>query len=248
MTRSRTLTVPCFQRPRSRFVSAVKVDREAPVSRQPDAVDVARILDPVDAGLTVADRRRGRCERRDRVVVEPTGADELDVVVRLERIGDRRRVGERGGDVEQAEAGGVVPPGRADVDGRAAHHLEQLRCVELGPHGPDPGARARDERCREARAVAVAPALAAGGGDRDVDARVRRDRRSASVLEKLATAFVRSVAADREDVGDAGGIAERVAGVAVVARRGDDERALRGRPRRSPARSRAPSRRSRGSG
>ena len=35
------------------------VDREAPVSRQPDPVDVARILEPVDARLHGRGPRRG---------------------------------------------------------------------------------------------------------------------------------------------------------------------------------------------
>ena len=155
---------------------------------------------------------------------------------------DRRGIGERGGDVEQAEAGRVVPARRPDVDGGAAHHLEQLRRVELRAHRPDPGAGAGDERRREARPVARLASPCRSPSRSGCRRPAPRGRRSASGSRSRATAFDRSLAPTVSTCGMLGRVPERVAGVAVVARRGDDERALRGPPCRPPARSRAPSR------
>ena len=55
-------------------------------------------------------------------------------------------------DAQQARSRMRVEARRADVVGRAAHQLEQLRVVEVRAYRPDPSGRAGDERRREARA------------------------------------------------------------------------------------------------
>jgi len=85
-----------------------------------------RVLVAVDARSEARRAARRSSQRGHRVVVEAAGANELDVVVGLEGVGDRRRVRERSRNVEEPEACGVVPAGSSDVHGRAAHHLEHL--------------------------------------------------------------------------------------------------------------------------
>ena len=65
--------VPCFQSPRSTLRVGGQGGGDAAVLRQPDAVDVAGVLDPVEARLHRRRRLRLRRQRRDRVVVETSG-------------------------------------------------------------------------------------------------------------------------------------------------------------------------------
>src|SRR6266511_3533325 len=76
-----------------------------------------------------------------------------DVFVRLLRVCRRRRPGERGRDVEAAEARQRIEAWAADVLRGGAHDLEELRRFEGRPRRPDPGGGARHERSGEARSA-----------------------------------------------------------------------------------------------
>ena len=75
------------------------------------------------------------------------------VVVGLERVARRRRLGQRGADVEQPEARRVVEALAAEVARRQADDLGGLVGREVRPRGADPRDRRGDHRGREARAV-----------------------------------------------------------------------------------------------
>ncbi len=147
--------------------------------------------------------------------------DLVDVVVRLERVADRRprrraRPGRRG-----CRSPTSVEARGADVPRRAAHELGDLRVVELGPRRPDPGRRRRRpsatrSSCRRRSAVAGRIRARSRRGSRSPGAArsTSRDR-----LEKAATASLTVGRADGQHVRESGRVDRRARRGAVVARR-----------------------------
>src|SRR5207244_9606521 len=119
------------------------------IGRGPDAVQVDRILAAVHMGCNRARGPSGGGQRRRPVGEDGMWLDVPRLVVWFLWVAPRSGEGERRGDVEEAPARGVVETARADVGGRASHELEELRVVEIRPHGPDPGRGAGHDGRRE---------------------------------------------------------------------------------------------------
>ena len=156
--------------------------------------------------------------------------DEVNVLVRLLRVGRGRRARNRSGRVEDPVAGVPVPRAAA---GRAAHHLEQLGVRQRRPQRPDGRGGTRDERCGEARPVED-PIGRTGrverlrDRDRDVLAWRGQVHLGGGGREvRCAAAFVRR--ADRQHVRERGRVGGRAALLPAVPGGGDHERAVRER-------------------
>ena len=186
-----------------------------------------------------------RRQRGDRGVVETAGADEFDVVVRLERVAHGGRVGERGGDVQEPEAGGVVPPGAPMSDGRSAHDLEQLTW-RRAPDAPSRPTRSRPTRagprnsCRRPSRQPLPSAVAIGISTPGAARSTKRER-----LENAAIAFVLSLAPTVSTCGMLAGYPSGFPGSPSLPDAATMSVPFRP-PGRSPARSRPPCGRSRG--
>ena len=199
------------------------LEGHVPPGRQPDAEDVARILVRVDASDDsgpLLGLRRQRCGVRE-VAVAVRG-DLLDVVVRLERIADRGRCCDRGGEVQHPEACRGIASRLVDVARGAAKDLCHLSRVEVGPHCPEPCRGARDERGREARPGRRPPVLAERARDEDaVAGRCDVDvRRAAGERRDAAGSVGRG---DGRDVRKRRREPDRASAVTVVPRRRDHE-------------------------
>ena len=166
-------------------------------------------------------------QRRHPVREQAVRLDLRWILVRLERIPQRRLEGERPRNVEQSEPGRVVESRSTDVRGRSPHQLEELRVVEFRPLAPDPRRRSRDNGGGEARPVGECVARGVPRKrlrDRNADARRGEvggggERREAGHVARLVRR------ADREHVCVGGREVLRAAVETVVAGGRDDERA-----------------------
>ena len=130
-------------------------------------------------------------------------------------------------DVEQPEAGVPVPAVVPDVLRRPAHQVVDLRLLERGSRGPDPGGRAGDERRREARAVERRVARGVVDErhrDRDVHARRGEVDRRGGARERGRLVVLRR-GGDGQHVRVVRGVRERIAFFELVAGGGDRDRA-----------------------
>ena len=160
--------------------------RDPAILREPDAIHVTWILDPVDPCPNRVRALTRRRQGRDGRVVEAADLDELDVVVRLERIADTGAGYERAfGTLRMPNPAASSLPGAPTSTAERRMISNSWVASSAGATRPDPRRRSRDERRREARPVARAPALAERGcdGDRDAgrcevdEARAARERR-----------------------------------------------------------------------
>ena len=203
----------------------------------PDAVDVARVVGRVEARGDRGPAPEARRQRRLGPVEEPARGHLVDVVVRLP--GSRTGTGPESAfrDVEDAEAAATSSPGRLDVARAASHERRRAgwrraRAAPSRPRRPRPPPSATRSSCRRPSRTGPGQPRRHRGHDRlarrdDVDAgRRRREARTAPSWP---------IDADGQDVREARRVVRRIAFVALVAGRRDDERAARRTRRRSRA-------------
>ena len=154
---------------------------------------------------------RARQQRRA-VREEAARSHELDVVVRLERVGRRSRCRQRRANVEQAITRVVADALRSELSRGPAHERDQLRVVELRTYRPDPGERPRHERGRIARAArddVTGWVVRAGHGDFHVDTRAGEIDRARRARERRDT-VVPVGGSDRQHVWISGRVGREV--------------------------------------
>ena len=167
----RSRTSPPQSRARGSVRAGAERRGDRPAGGQPDAEDVARILVGVEPACDArGETRRGRERRLLREVPVAVRIDLVDVVVRLVRIADRRRVAR-------------ARPRRSASRSRRRCRVPARRCpspsgastsatwpaVELRTRRPDPGCRAR-RPCGDEKLVPDdgVPVLAERARDDDV--------------------------------------------------------------------------------